>query len=118
MRFSCRNLARVSFIFVGSAYPTPRCDGKLIHVTCNGNRGFSVTRVAYLKDRLYFQAKGTHDHSRPLLKFYAPRQISRARNFTPTSAKKLDKERIKWGLLNWSDPFCQIAHTRHRPFQV
>ncbi|KAM7540461.1 hypothetical protein Aperf_G00000020991 [Anoplocephala perfoliata] len=104
---------------VGSPCPTPECDGKLIHVPCKGKGGYPVTHEwRTFKDKLYFQAEGTHDHLRPLLKFYARKQISKDRTTSPSGQKKLDGTKNRKSLLNSDDPVCEFIYTDLRRCQV
>ncbi|KAM7534864.1 hypothetical protein Aperf_G00000113686 [Anoplocephala perfoliata] len=77
--FTCTCILRPTFLeqsfnfflighFIQSDRPcsTPGCEGKLEHCACGGNAGYPVVHYWRLYNgKMYFEAKGHHDHARP-----------------------------------------------------
>ncbi|VDN96400.1 unnamed protein product [Rodentolepis nana] len=67
--------------------PLKYCEGKLLYMPCKGNRGHPVTHSwRRVGKSLFFEAKGTHDHPKPVVK------VSRVRKRRKDSCSQMNIE--------------------------
>ena len=56
----------INSLTTGKPCPNPNCNGVLELTPCRGHGGYPVTHFwRHIHNRIYFQAKGDHDHLQP-----------------------------------------------------